>query len=115
MLSFLLSYNSFIEVEKLLQPYKHTSFLTSQQHYTLTGASSTALRRPECELLLPSQTDKRANDRQSSESVLKYAAKHKYPVHRSAFTYILQNEQPTTLDYSKSKLVDLSPKSNGGC
>ena len=34
--------------------------------------------------------------------VLKYAAKHKYPVQRSAFTYC-ENEQPTRLDYGKSK------------
>ena len=34
--------------------------------------------------------------------VLKYAAKHKYPVQRSAFTYC-KNEQPTRLDYGKSK------------
>ena len=34
--------------------------------------------------------------------VLKYAAKHKYPVQRSAFTYC-KNEQPTRLDYCKSK------------
>ena len=36
-------------------------------------------------------------------NVLKYyAAKHKYPVQRSAFTYC-ENEQPTRLDYGKSK------------
>jgi peptide/histidine transporter 3/4 len=34
--------------------------------------------------------------------VLKYAAKHKYPVQRSAFTYC-ENERPTRLDYGKSK------------
>ena len=34
--------------------------------------------------------------------VLKYAAKHKYPVQRSAFTYC-ENDQPTRLDYGKSK------------
>ena len=34
--------------------------------------------------------------------VFKYAAKHKYPVQRSAFTYC-ENEQPTRLDYGKSK------------
>ena len=34
--------------------------------------------------------------------VLKYATKHKYPVQRSAFTYC-ENEQPTRLDYGKSK------------
>ena len=34
--------------------------------------------------------------------VLTYAAKHKYPVQRSAFTYC-ENEQPTRLDYGKSK------------
>ena len=34
--------------------------------------------------------------------VLKYVAKHKYPVQRSAFTYC-ENEQPTRLDYGKSK------------
>ena len=34
--------------------------------------------------------------------VLKYAAKHKYPVQRSAFTYC-ENKQPTRLDYGKSK------------
>ena len=34
--------------------------------------------------------------------VLKYAAKHKYPVQRSAFTHC-ENEQPTRLDYGKSK------------
>ena len=34
--------------------------------------------------------------------VLKYAAKHKYPVQRSAFTYC-ENEQPTRLDYGKSR------------
>ena len=34
--------------------------------------------------------------------VLKYAAKHKYAVQRSAFTYC-ENEQPTRLDYGKSK------------
>ena len=34
--------------------------------------------------------------------ILKYAAKHKYPVQRSAFTYC-ENEQPTRLDYGKSK------------
>ena len=34
--------------------------------------------------------------------VLKYAAKHKFPVQRSAFTYC-ENEQPTRLDYGKSK------------
>ena len=34
--------------------------------------------------------------------VLIYAAKHKYPVQRSAFTYC-ENEQPTRLDYGKSK------------
>ena len=34
--------------------------------------------------------------------VLKYAAKHKYPVQRSAFTYC-DNEQPSRLDYGKSK------------
>ena len=34
--------------------------------------------------------------------VLKYAAKHKHPVQRSAFTYC-ENEQPTRLDYGKSK------------
>ena len=34
--------------------------------------------------------------------VLKYAVKHKYPVQRSAFTYC-ENEQPTRLDYGKSK------------
>ena len=34
--------------------------------------------------------------------VLKYAAKHKCPVQRSAFTYC-ENEQPTRLDYGKSK------------
>ena len=34
--------------------------------------------------------------------VLKYAARHKYPVQRSAFTYC-ENEQPTRLDYGKSK------------
>ena len=34
--------------------------------------------------------------------VLKYAAKHKYPVQRSAFAYC-ENEQPTRLDYGKSK------------
>ena len=34
--------------------------------------------------------------------VLKYAAKHKYSVQRSAFTYC-ENEQPTRLDYGKSK------------
>ena len=34
--------------------------------------------------------------------VLKYAAKHKYSVRRSAFTYC-ENEQPTRLDYGKSK------------
>ena len=34
--------------------------------------------------------------------VLKYAAKHKYPVNRSAFTYC-ENKQPTRLDYGKSK------------
>ena len=34
--------------------------------------------------------------------VLKYAAKHKYPFQRSAFTYC-ENEQPTRLDYGKSK------------
>ena len=34
--------------------------------------------------------------------VLKYALKHKYPVQRSAFTYC-ENEQPTRLDYGKSK------------
>ena len=34
--------------------------------------------------------------------VLKYAAKHKYPVQRSAFTYC-ENEEPTRLDYGKSK------------
>ena len=34
--------------------------------------------------------------------VLKYAAKHKYPVQRSAFTYC-ESEQPTRLDYGKSK------------
>ena len=33
--------------------------------------------------------------------VLKYAAKHKYPVQRSAFTYC-ENERPTRLDYGKS-------------
>ena len=35
-------------------------------------------------------------------NVLKYAAKHKYPVQRSAFTYC-ENERPTRLDYGKSK------------
>ena len=35
-------------------------------------------------------------------NVLKYAAKHKYPVQRSAFTYC-EDEQPTRLDYGKSK------------
>ena len=34
--------------------------------------------------------------------VLKYAAKHKNPVQRSAFTYC-ENEQPSRLDYGKSK------------
>ena len=34
--------------------------------------------------------------------VLKYAVKHKHPVQRSAFTYC-ENEQPTRLDYGKSK------------
>ena len=34
--------------------------------------------------------------------VLKYAAKHKYPVQRSAFTYC-ENEKPTRLDNGKSK------------
>ena len=34
--------------------------------------------------------------------VLKYAAKHKHPVQRSAFTYC-ENERPTRLDYGKSK------------
>ena len=34
--------------------------------------------------------------------VLKYAAKHKHPVQRSAFTYC-ENEQPTRLDNGKSK------------
>ena len=34
--------------------------------------------------------------------VLKYAAKHKYPVRRSAFTYC-DNQQPSRLDYGKSK------------
>ena len=34
--------------------------------------------------------------------VLKYAAKHKFPVQRSAFTYC-ENEQPTRMDYGKSK------------
>ena len=34
--------------------------------------------------------------------VLKYAAKHKYPVQRSAFTYC-ENKQPTRLDCGKSK------------
>ena len=34
--------------------------------------------------------------------VLKYAAKHKYPVQRSAFTYC-ENERPTRLDHGKSK------------
>ena len=34
--------------------------------------------------------------------VLIYAAKHKYPVQRSAFTYC-ENEKPTRLDYGKSK------------
>ena len=34
--------------------------------------------------------------------VLKYATKHKNPVQRSAFTYC-ENEQPTRLDYGKSK------------
>ena len=35
--------------------------------------------------------------------VLKYyAAKHKYPVQRSAFT-CCENERPTRLDYGKSK------------
>ena len=34
--------------------------------------------------------------------VLKYAAKHKHPVQRSAFTYC-ENEKPTRLDYGKSK------------
>ena len=34
--------------------------------------------------------------------VLKYAAKHKYPVQRSAFTYC-ENERPTRLDNGKSK------------
>ena len=33
--------------------------------------------------------------------VLNYAAKHKYPVQRSTFTYC-ENEQPTRLDYGKS-------------
>ena len=37
-----------------------------------------------------------------SSKVLKYAAKHKYPVQRSAFTYC-ENERPTRLDYGKSK------------
>ena len=35
-------------------------------------------------------------------NMLKYAAKHKYPVQRSAFTYC-ENEHPTRLDYGKSK------------
>ena len=35
-------------------------------------------------------------------NVLKYAAKHKYPVQRSAFTYC-EDEQPTRLDYGKSE------------
>ena len=34
--------------------------------------------------------------------VFKYAAKHKFPVQRSAFTYC-ENQQPTRLDYGKSK------------
>ena len=34
--------------------------------------------------------------------VLKYAAKHKYPVRRSAFTYC-DDQQPSRLDYGKSK------------
>ena len=33
---------------------------------------------------------------------MKYAAKHKYPVRRSAFTYC-DDQQPSRLDYGKSK------------
>ena len=53
-------------------------------------------------LLFPPQTGERASDCQSSESCFQNPVKHKYPVQRSAFTYC-ENEQPTRLDYGKSK------------
>ena len=86
--------------------YKYTSFLTSEARMILSLVPvlllSVGLILDFCFHHKLVKEPVTVNPVSHIFKVLKYAAKHKYPVQRSAFTYC-ENEQPTRLDYGKSK------------
>ena len=86
--------------------YKYTSFLTSEARMILSLLPvlllSVGLILDFCFHHKLVKEPVTVNPVSLIFKILKYAAKHKYPVQRSAFTYC-ENEQPTRLDYGKSK------------